>query len=96
MLGQAPANKPIAATLHDTFVLTDKQLGQEHGQFSGCTAVVAYIGEEERVMDENGHFVNFHDLDDRERSAPPVSGTHQAPRKRVVRTHSSLILFNIQ
>jgi protein phosphatase PTC1 len=42
-------NMPEA--LNHTFMNVDKQLGETKGMFSGCTAVVAFMKVESRVVD---------------------------------------------
>ncbi|KAJ3091038.1 Protein phosphatase 2C 1 [Quaeritorhiza haematococci] len=45
---------PVPELLNKTFLLTDIQLGERKGLYSGCTAVVAFLRTEYVVEDEGG------------------------------------------
>ncbi|KAI8588024.1 phosphatase 2C-like domain-containing protein [Geranomyces variabilis] len=46
---------PVPDLLNRSFLLTDQQLGERKGSYSGCTAVVGYIRTEERAGDDGEH-----------------------------------------
>ncbi|KAJ3181221.1 Protein phosphatase 2C 1 [Geranomyces variabilis] len=46
---------PVPDLLNRSFLLTDQQLGERKGSYSGCTAVVGYIRTEERAVDDGEH-----------------------------------------
>ncbi|KAJ3158540.1 Protein phosphatase 2C 1 [Geranomyces michiganensis] len=46
---------PVPDLLNKSFLLTDQQLGERKGSYSGCTAVVGYIRTEERAVDDGEH-----------------------------------------
>ncbi|KAI8919350.1 phosphatase 2C-like domain-containing protein [Powellomyces hirtus] len=49
---------PVPDLLNKSFLLTDRQLGERKGSYSGCTAVVGYIRTEERPLTDDGESAN--------------------------------------